>query len=130
MDWARTQNNLGIAYADRIRGDRAENLEHAIECYKQALEVPSGGLPVDWAAAQNNWEMPMPSVSRGDRAANLEQAIERYKRALEVRTRPRTSPWTEPRPRTTWEMPMPSVSGVTGLQASNWQLNTTNGHWR
>ncbi len=29
--WATTQNNLGLAYSDRIRDDRAENLEKAIE---------------------------------------------------------------------------------------------------
>ncbi len=26
-DWAATQNNLGDAYSDRIRGERGENLE-------------------------------------------------------------------------------------------------------
>ena len=34
-----TQNNLGNAYSDRIRGERAENLEAAIAAYRQALEV-------------------------------------------------------------------------------------------
>ena len=34
-----TQNNLGNAYCDRIRGERAENLEQAIAAYQQALEV-------------------------------------------------------------------------------------------
>ena len=31
--------NLANAYQNRIRGDRAENLEQAIAAYRQALEV-------------------------------------------------------------------------------------------
>jgi hypothetical protein len=34
-----TQNNLGIAYGDRIRGERADNLEQAIAAYHNALQV-------------------------------------------------------------------------------------------
>ena len=37
--WARAQNNLAIAYSDRIRGVRAENLEEAIRLYELALQV-------------------------------------------------------------------------------------------
>ena len=37
--WARTQNNLGAAYSDRIEGVRAANIESAIACYRSALEV-------------------------------------------------------------------------------------------
>jgi hypothetical protein len=28
--WASTQNNLGLAYSDRLKGERADNLERAI----------------------------------------------------------------------------------------------------
>ena len=31
--WATTQNNLAIAYSDRIRGERADNIEQAISAY-------------------------------------------------------------------------------------------------
>jgi len=34
-----TQNNLANAYRNRIRGERAENIEQAIHHYQQALEV-------------------------------------------------------------------------------------------
>ena len=34
-----TQNNLAIAYSDRIKGDHSKNLELAIGCYQAALEV-------------------------------------------------------------------------------------------
>ncbi len=34
-----TQNNLALAYSNRIRGERAENIDLAIEHYNQALQV-------------------------------------------------------------------------------------------
>ena len=34
QQWAMTQNNLAIAYSDRIKGDKAENIEIAIDSYK------------------------------------------------------------------------------------------------
>ncbi|MEH2151927.1 MAG: hypothetical protein V7K63_28120, partial [Nostoc sp.] len=37
--WADTQNNLGLAYSDRILGERADNIELAIAAYSAALEV-------------------------------------------------------------------------------------------
>ena len=37
--WATTMMNLANAYHERIRGERAENLEQAIVTYRQALEV-------------------------------------------------------------------------------------------
>ena len=39
QDWAKTQNNLGIAYHNRIQGSRAENIEAAIKAYQAALTV-------------------------------------------------------------------------------------------
>jgi len=55
QQWAMTQNNLGIAYSDRIRGEKAENLEEAIACYREALkEYTRERFPQDWAMTQNN----------------------------------------------------------------------------
>jgi Tetratricopeptide repeat len=31
QDWARTQMNLANAYSDRIKGDKADNMEQAID---------------------------------------------------------------------------------------------------
>jgi tetratricopeptide (TPR) repeat protein len=45
--WAITQNNLGLAYAERIRGARVDNLERAIEHYHQALTIREG-FPEPW----------------------------------------------------------------------------------
>jgi hypothetical protein len=63
-----TQHNLGNAYAERIRGDRAENLEQAIFHYQQALEVYTRqAYPVECrrtarnlgnlAFEQGNWQL-------------------------------------------------------------------------
>jgi hypothetical protein len=37
--WAMLQHNLGLAYFDRIKGERWENLQKSIECYHNSLEV-------------------------------------------------------------------------------------------
>jgi Pentapeptide repeats (8 copies) len=37
--WAMLQHNLGLAYFDRIKGERWENLQKSIECYHKSLEV-------------------------------------------------------------------------------------------
>ncbi|MFN7285624.1 MAG: CHAT domain-containing protein [Dolichospermum sp.] len=86
--WGTLQNNLGIAYRDRIRGDKAENLEKAIAAYNAALEVRTPtDFPVDWATTQNNLGTAYSDRIRGDKADNLEIAIAAYNAALEVYTR-------------------------------------------
>ena len=83
-----TQNNLATAYSDRIRGERAENIEKAIAFYKSALEVYSrDAFPQNWAMTQNNLAIAYKNRIRGERAENIEKAIACYKAALEVRTR-------------------------------------------
>ncbi|NEO81492.1 tetratricopeptide repeat protein, partial [Moorena sp. SIO4G3] len=57
-EWASTQNNLGLAYRNRIRWDRAWNLEKAIEAYKLALEVyTKKDFPEEWASTQKTWAL-------------------------------------------------------------------------
>ena len=86
--WAQTQNNLAIAFRNRIRGDRAENLEQSIHAYQQALLVRTReDFPVDWAMTQNNLAAALMERIRGDRAANLEQSIHAFQQALLVYTR-------------------------------------------
>jgi tetratricopeptide (TPR) repeat protein len=82
------QNNLGTAYSDLIRGERAENLEKAIAAYELALQVYTReAFPNDWATTQNNLGNAYANRIRGERAENLEKAIAAYKLALQVRTR-------------------------------------------
>ncbi|MEH2354404.1 MAG: hypothetical protein V7K28_14625, partial [Nostoc sp.] len=55
IDWAMTQNNFGLAYYSKIKGDRADNIEIAIAAYTAALTVHTReALPIDWAMTQNN----------------------------------------------------------------------------
>ncbi|WP_293018331.1 CHAT domain-containing tetratricopeptide repeat protein [Moorena sp. SIO3I8] len=50
-----TQNNLGIAYRNRIKGQKAQNLENAIACFQSALAVYTReAFPENWASTQNN----------------------------------------------------------------------------
>jgi CHAT domain-containing protein/tetratricopeptide (TPR) repeat protein len=79
---------LGNAYRERIRGDREDNLEQAIEYYQQALTVrTSEALPLQWAETIENLGNAYRERIRGDRENNLEQAIQCYQQALQVRTR-------------------------------------------
>ncbi|NCS01614.1 MAG: tetratricopeptide repeat protein, partial [Microcystis aeruginosa G13-11] len=87
QDWASTQNNLAIAYRNRIRGDKAENLEKAIAAYTEALKVRTfDAFPQDWASTQNNLAAVYLYRIRGDKAENLEKAIASYTEALKVFT--------------------------------------------
>ena len=61
LDYAGTQNNLGLAYADLPVGDRAATLRKAIACYEQALRFrtprpPPSNMP----GPRTTWATPMP----------------------------------------------------------------------
>ncbi|MCC3486949.1 CHAT domain-containing protein [Microcoleus sp. PH2017_14_LAR_D_A] len=76
-----------IAYRNRINGSRAENLERAIEFYEAALTVRTlENFPDKWAMTQNNLAIAYGDRINGSRAENLERAIEFYEAALTVRT--------------------------------------------
>jgi tetratricopeptide (TPR) repeat protein len=87
VDWAMTQNNLGVAYRNLPTGDRGENLAKAIACYEAALRVRTeADFPVDWAMTQNNLGNAYSNLPTGDRGENLAKAIACYEAALRVRT--------------------------------------------
>ena len=87
VDWAMTQNNLGIAYRNRIKGEKADNIENAIACYREALKVRTpGAFPVDWAMTQNNLGIAYSYRIKGEKADNIENAIACYGEALKVYT--------------------------------------------
>ena len=88
QDWGAAQNNLGIAYEERIRGSRAENLEAAIEAYEAALTVRTReAFPQAWATTQNNLGNAYRVRIQGSQAENLESAIKALEAALTVYTR-------------------------------------------
>ena len=82
-----TQNNLAAAYSERIKGDRAENIEQAISACILALQVRTReALPEQWAMTQHSLANAYNARVRGDRAESVEQAITAYELALHVRT--------------------------------------------
>ena len=86
--FAQTQNNLANAYSNRIRGEKAENIELAIASYTAALTVYTrDAFPEKWAGTQNNLANAYGDRIRGEKAENIEQAIASYTAALTVRTR-------------------------------------------
>ena len=88
VDWASAQMNRASAYLERIRGDRADNVETAIAGHDAALEVRTReAMPVEWADVQLNRANAYASASGGIAPAILRTAIAGYDAALEVHTR-------------------------------------------
>ncbi|WP_088242538.1 tetratricopeptide repeat protein [Calothrix rhizosoleniae] len=88
FEWAMVQNNLGLAYAERIMGDQAENQEKAIAAYHDALTIRTQAqFPQDWAMTLNNLGTVYAERIMGERAENQEKAIAAYHDALKVRTK-------------------------------------------
>jgi tetratricopeptide (TPR) repeat protein len=86
-DWAMSQTNLGNAYGDRIKGERADNLELAIAAFNQSLEVYTRySFPEHWASTQNNLGLVYRNRIKEERTDNLELAIAAFNLSLEVRT--------------------------------------------
>jgi Pentapeptide repeats (8 copies) len=51
--WAMLQHNLGLAYFNRNKGDRRENLERSIECFNKSLEIyTENEFPEKWKINQ------------------------------------------------------------------------------
>jgi tetratricopeptide (TPR) repeat protein len=85
--WALVQNNLAIAYTNRIKGDRADNIEQAIAEYQTALTIQTlKDFHQDWASTQNNLAITYTNRIKGNRAENIEQAIAGHQAALTIYT--------------------------------------------
>ena len=86
-NWAATQVGLGNAYLNRIKGDRARNIEKAIAAYSAALSVYTyNAFPKNWAATQVGLGNAYRNRIEEDRAKNIEKAIAAYSAALSVYT--------------------------------------------
>jgi CHAT domain-containing protein/tetratricopeptide (TPR) repeat protein len=80
--------NLATAYKDRIYGDRAENLEKAIQLYNDASKIYTRkSNPPLWAVIENNLGNAYSNRRYGDPAENLKKAIQHYNNALEIYAR-------------------------------------------
>ena len=90
------KSGLGIAYKDRMSGNKSENIEKSIMTFEQALQLLSiQDTPVQWGAVVMNLSTAYQVRIEGDRSDNRERAIELCKAALE-RIRPEDNPvlWT------------------------------------
>jgi tetratricopeptide (TPR) repeat protein len=76
LDWAMTQNNLGIAYKNLPTGNREENLARAIACFQAALRVyTETDFPIDWAMTQWNLGRAYERLAAEGGPENLARAI-------------------------------------------------------
>jgi CHAT domain-containing protein len=86
--WAETQNYLGLAYCNRIKGEQAENIEMAIAFYQAALEIYTReAFPEQWAGTQNNLAIAYGNRIEGKKEDNIEQVIAACQNALKIYTR-------------------------------------------
>ena len=105
LDWARTQNNLGIAL-QRL-GERESGtgrLEEAVIAHREALkERTRERVPLDWATTQNNLGNALQRLGeRESGTGRLEEAVAAYREALKELTRERVPLRIGRRPRTIW----------------------------
>jgi len=83
-----TQSNLGNDYGGRIRGEKAENLELAIDAFVASLEIYTREVfPQYWAMTQNNLGIAYRNRIKGETDQNLELAIAAYLASLKIYTR-------------------------------------------
>jgi CHAT domain-containing protein len=86
--WSALNQSYGMAFRNRITGDKAENLEAAIYFYSNALtKINKENNPVAWSSIHNNLGNVYIDRIMGDIADNLEMSISCYNIALEVRTK-------------------------------------------
>jgi len=92
LNWAMTQNNLGIALS--TLGERESGtarLEEALAAFRAALEERTRDrVPLDWAMTQNNLGNALQTLGeRESGTARLEEALAAFRAALEEQTRDR-----------------------------------------
>jgi tetratricopeptide (TPR) repeat protein len=90
LDWARTQNNLGVALF--IIGEResgTERLEAAVVAYREALkEWKRDKVPLLWATAQNNLGTALLRLGEHEGGTErLEASVAAHREALKERPR-------------------------------------------
>jgi CHAT domain-containing protein/tetratricopeptide (TPR) repeat protein len=99
LDYAKTQhslgtayNDLGVAYFSLPTGDREENLQRAIACFREALRFFNPeATPLDYASTQCKLGLAHADLQTGERRENLEQSIAAFQEALHFFT-PETVP--------------------------------------
>ena len=89
---ANAQVNLGLAYAQRVEGDRSQNWELAIAAFEGALSgLTRQHNPEEWAEAHMYLGVAYRDRLAGGRSDNQERAIRALEDCLSVSTRERYS---------------------------------------
>ena len=92
LDWAATQNNLGLVLADLgNREDGTAHLTEAVAAFRAALEEqPRDRVPLDWARTQHNLGLALTDLGRRESGtAHLTEAVAAFRAALAERPRDR-----------------------------------------
>jgi CHAT domain-containing protein len=90
IDWALGTDNLATCVLNRKRGDRSDNVERAIELYRQALQVRTRqSMPYEWARTVMNLGTAYAQRVAGDRAENHRLAVNCFEESMEVLDRAR-----------------------------------------
>jgi tetratricopeptide (TPR) repeat protein len=84
LEWAYVQFKLGVAYVDRERGNRSDNVDRAITHYERALEVMGDRQVEDTEILYQNLGAVYAERLSGDPRENLEKSIDYLSRALEL----------------------------------------------
>ncbi|BAY91965.1 MULTISPECIES: CHAT domain-containing protein [unclassified Tolypothrix] len=83
--WAMIQHNLGELYLECWRGERAENIEKAIRCFYQELEIHTPKrYPQQWLGAKNDLGLAYSDRIKGERSENIKQAIQHLTEAIQA----------------------------------------------
>jgi MFS family permease/tetratricopeptide (TPR) repeat protein len=86
--WATARMNLGVAYRERLTGDRSENQERAIGAFEDSLAVwTPEHKPEEWATAHLHLGIAYWERLVGARSENRERAIAAFEDSLSVWTR-------------------------------------------
>lgn len=93
--WAGLMVEYGNALVEIATGDIAENVERAIECYQDALNIRTqSAVSHEWATTILNLGSAYVKRTRGDPQDNLEHAIACYQQSLQILSRETTpSEW-------------------------------------
>jgi hypothetical protein len=84
--WPTARMNLGVAYRDRLVGDRSDNLERAICSLQDSLSAWTRERNREqWAAARMNLGIAYWERRAGDRQENQERAISAFEDCLSGR---------------------------------------------
>ncbi len=85
IEWAELQYKLGAAYLERVRGDREENIEHALAALQASLEVFTRQDNAHaWGKANLLLCQAYHARTKGEKKENLNAATAHGERALQV----------------------------------------------